>query len=227
MAEFRCRTCGQAGTWVYDPQRSTCPLCDSIDVQFVIPKDEVPADDPLHNAANHWQVALMGAHPRLFETMTDEPHLREGWRDTMERLCVRIERALREGETFQFVRIVQRFGILRAEWEGQLLEETWARIEEALAPAEARSSCTCELCGAEGEKYHTDRIIKVRCEAHAEGRPLVEARANGRLHPVRVVVPSTPRVVTVRRYDRDADAFVDPPEDIEAAPPSGPDPEDD
>jgi len=227
MAEFRCRTCGQAGTWVYDPERFTCPMCNSIDVQFVIPKDEVPADDSLHNAANYWQVAVMRAHPRLFKTITDEPRLREGWRDTMERLCARIERALLECETFQFVQIVPRFGILRAKWEGQVSEETQARIEEALALAEARSSCTCELCGAEGEKYHTDKIIKVRCEAHAEGRPLVQASANGRLHPVRVVVPSTPRVVTVRRYDRGADAFVGPPENIEAAPLGGPKPEED
>lgn len=104
---------------------------------------------------------------------------------------------------------------------------TRARIEEALALAEARSSCTCELCGAEGEKYHKDQITKVRCEAHAEGRPLAEARANARLHPIRVMVPSTPRVVTMRRYDRHADAFVDPLEDMMAAPPGGAEPEED
>lgn len=50
MAVFRCRTCGKEGTWVYDPQRFTCPLCDSIDVQFIISRDEVPEGDPLLNA---------------------------------------------------------------------------------------------------------------------------------------------------------------------------------
>ncbi|TQF32980.1 hydrogenase maturation nickel metallochaperone HypA [Bradyrhizobium sp. UNPA324] len=50
MARFRCRTCHQEGTWVYDPERYTCPLCDSIDVQFIISRDEVPEGDPLLNA---------------------------------------------------------------------------------------------------------------------------------------------------------------------------------
>jgi hypothetical protein len=46
MAEFRCRTCGQAGTWVYDAERFTCPLCDSIDVHFIVFRHELPDDDP-------------------------------------------------------------------------------------------------------------------------------------------------------------------------------------
>lgn len=37
---------------VYDPERYTCPICNSIDVQFIIPRDEVPEGDPLRNAAN-------------------------------------------------------------------------------------------------------------------------------------------------------------------------------
>lgn len=49
MAVFSCRTCGKEGTWVYDPERFTCPLCDSIDVQFIISRDEVPEGDPLLN----------------------------------------------------------------------------------------------------------------------------------------------------------------------------------
>ena len=36
MAKFRCRTCGKEGTFVYDRERYTCPICDSIDVQFAI-----------------------------------------------------------------------------------------------------------------------------------------------------------------------------------------------
>ncbi|MEA2869136.1 MAG: hypothetical protein QOE39_3851 [Bradyrhizobium sp.] len=36
MAKFHCRACGKEGTFVYDPQRYTCPLCESIDVQFAI-----------------------------------------------------------------------------------------------------------------------------------------------------------------------------------------------
>ena len=51
MAKFRCRTCGEEGTFVYDPERYTCPICDSIDVQFAIGIEELPDDDPLRNAA--------------------------------------------------------------------------------------------------------------------------------------------------------------------------------
>jgi hypothetical protein len=168
------------------------------------------------HALQAWRIDLMRAHPRLFEIMTDEPHLsfgypnvQEGWRDTMERLCVRIENALLDGETFEFVRIVPKFGLLRVGWEGEVSEETRARIEEAVALGEARSSCTCELCGAEGEKYLESKRVMVRCEAHAEGRPLMEARANKRLHLVRLAEPPNPPVRTVRRYDRENDVFVD------------------
>jgi hypothetical protein len=48
MAKFRCRACG---TFVYDLERFTCPICDSIDVQFEINIEELPDDDPLRNAA--------------------------------------------------------------------------------------------------------------------------------------------------------------------------------
>jgi hypothetical protein len=50
MAKFRCGTCGKEGTFVYEPQRSTCPLCDSIDVQFAVGIEELPDDAPLRNA---------------------------------------------------------------------------------------------------------------------------------------------------------------------------------
>ena len=50
MAKFRCRTCGKEGTFVYDPQRYTCPICGSPDVQFAIGIEELPDDDPLIEA---------------------------------------------------------------------------------------------------------------------------------------------------------------------------------
>jgi hypothetical protein len=51
MARFHCRTCGKEGTCTYDAERYTCPLCDSIDVQFVIGIDEFPEDDPMRRFA--------------------------------------------------------------------------------------------------------------------------------------------------------------------------------
>jgi hypothetical protein len=50
MAKFRCRTCGKEGTFVYDPERYTCPICDSIDVQFAIGIEELDDDYPLIEA---------------------------------------------------------------------------------------------------------------------------------------------------------------------------------
>lgn len=47
MAKFECRACGRSGTWTYDPDRFTCPLCDSIDVRFEVFRDELPDDDPV------------------------------------------------------------------------------------------------------------------------------------------------------------------------------------
>ncbi|MDE5444399.1 hypothetical protein GWG65_23700 [Bradyrhizobium sp. CSA207] len=130
--------------------------------------------------AQNWRIEFMRAHPRLFEFMQDEPKdtfgyplCNEGWQDVLERLCGRIEEALRDNETFEFVRIKQKFGILRVDWEGEVSDRTRARIEEALALAEARSSCTCELCGAEGDKYHATNKVMVPGARHAEGRPML------------------------------------------------------
>ena len=50
MAKFRCRACCAEGTFVYDPERCTCPICDSIDVQFAVGIEELPDDDPLIEA---------------------------------------------------------------------------------------------------------------------------------------------------------------------------------
>jgi Zn finger protein HypA/HybF involved in hydrogenase expression len=46
MAKFRCRVCGQEGTFVYDG-RHDCPNCGSIDVQRAIGVEELKDDDPL------------------------------------------------------------------------------------------------------------------------------------------------------------------------------------
>jgi uncharacterized Zn finger protein (UPF0148 family) len=52
MARFRCRACGEEGTFVYDG-RHDCPNCGSIDVQLAIGVEELPDDDPQVEAMNH------------------------------------------------------------------------------------------------------------------------------------------------------------------------------
>jgi hypothetical protein len=49
------------------------------------------------------------------------------------------------------LQIKEKFGTLRFYWDGTLSSEATAQVEEAIALAEARSACTCELCDAEGQ----------------------------------------------------------------------------
>ena len=46
MAKFRCRSCGEEGTFVYTGGH-VCPCCGSRDVQFAIGVEELTDDDPL------------------------------------------------------------------------------------------------------------------------------------------------------------------------------------
>jgi hypothetical protein len=127
----------------------------------------------------NWRLELMTAHPRLFEIMPGEPHLsfgypncEEGWREILETLCARIETAMQENESFQFVRIKQKFGLLRADYDYEGPEETEAAIGHAIDLAVARSACTCEICGAEGRLYSNRGWLGTRCGEHAAGDPV-------------------------------------------------------
>jgi rRNA maturation endonuclease Nob1 len=46
MARFRCRACGEEGTFVYTGGHA-CPRCGSRDVQLAIAVEELADDDPL------------------------------------------------------------------------------------------------------------------------------------------------------------------------------------
>jgi hypothetical protein len=50
MDRFRCRACGEQGTFEYQAGRYACPRCDSPDVQFAIGIWELPGDDSLIQA---------------------------------------------------------------------------------------------------------------------------------------------------------------------------------
>jgi hypothetical protein len=104
----------------------------------------------------NWRIEFMQAHARLFDVMSDKPErsfgypfCEAGWRDVLEQLCTRIETALGHNETFKFVRIGQKLGLLRIGWEGEVSDDTKARINEAIHLAAVRSCRTCEICGLE------------------------------------------------------------------------------
>lgn len=166
-----------------------------------------------------WRIDLMKAHPRLFEIMYDEPDrsfgyplCEAGWRDVLVRLCTRIESALQYNETFQFVRIKQKFGIARIDWDGEVSDETRLRIGDAINLAVARSACTCEICGAEGYLYSRRGWLATRCAEHTAGDP-VPVRAG--FENVRILRrrPGRPDMYHVR-YDRETDTLT------EVSPPS-------
>jgi hypothetical protein len=163
-----------------------------------------------------WRIEIMRAHPRLFEVMTDEPHLsfgyplcEEGWRDILERLCVRIENALQDGEAFEFVRMKQKMGLPRADWEGEVSDETRTRILQATNLGTARSACTCEVCGAEGRLHSSHGWLATLCSEHARGEPVpVErGRENNRLYRRRPWQAD----MFYARYDRETDSLTEIP----------------
>lgn len=163
---------------------------------------------------NDWRIDLMRAHPRLFEVMSDEPErsfgyplCEAGWRNILERLCVRIESALQDGEAFEFARIKQKFGIARLDWYGGVSDETATRIHEAVNLAVARSACTCEICGAEGRLYSNRGWPSTRCADHAAG-DLVPVRPG--FENVRFL-RRTPGTATMcyARYDRETDTLTE------------------
>ncbi|BAC46905.1 blr1640 [Bradyrhizobium diazoefficiens USDA 110] len=126
-----------------------------------------------------WRRDLMLWHPRLFLTTAEEPsrsfgypHCERGWQDILVRLCRRIEVALRDGETFEFVRIKQKMGILLVDWDTEASKSTESAIGHAVDLAVARSACTCEICGAEGRLHANKGWLETRCAEHAAGDPV-------------------------------------------------------
>jgi hypothetical protein len=162
-----------------------------------------------------WRVGLMEAHPRLFPiprgTSGAEafPECGEGWRDLLERACVRIESALTDGDLFTAEQIKSKYATLRFYWGGCLSEPARLAVEEAIDLAEARSACTCEVCGAPGRLYDRGGWLETACAEHARGQPVPVRPGCENIHIVRGAVEGGVRIVACRRNDREADAFVD------------------
>ena len=100
----------------------------------------------------------------------------------------------------------EKFGRLRFYWNGALFPAANAKVEEAINLADARS--TCEICGEVGRLYGF-RWLTTRCEAHADGRHVVEIKQH--LQNVRVEerIAGDRRQARCPRYDRETDSFVD------------------
>ncbi|MHC2462429.1 hypothetical protein [Bradyrhizobium embrapense] len=130
-------------------------------------------------AESDWRRDLMTRHPRLFLTVAENdpvrsigyPRCGRGWQDILVRLCHRIETVLGDREEFEFVRIKEKHGVLRIDWDAEDAE-TECTVGHAVDLAVARSACTCEVCGAEGRTYDNVGWLETRCSQHATGQPV-------------------------------------------------------
>jgi hypothetical protein len=109
----------------------------------------------------NWKVELIEAYPDLFRPPADRPEgaegspeCGEGWRDLLDRACIRIRAALRaHGGSFRFTQIKEKYETARLYWEGDLSEEageksstrpsTWLRRAR---PAPASSAVNAAGC---------------------------------------------------------------------------------
>ncbi|MCP3471813.1 hypothetical protein NLM33_25095 [Bradyrhizobium sp. CCGUVB1N3] len=170
----------------------------------------------MSGVVGNWRVELVERYRDLFHppagapmSAQGSPECGSGWRDLLDRMCVRIRAAVRpDGGAFRFTQIKSKYGTLRVYWDGTLSPDAAALVEEAIALAEARSACSCEICGEEGRLYE-GAWLTTRCTTHAEGRSPVAVRPGfENIYIVRYVVGGKSRI-TCRRYDRENDAFVD------------------
>jgi hypothetical protein len=170
----------------------------------------------MSSSVQDWRLGLIEAHSDLFRSPAGGPGGAEGypdcglgWRDLIDRCCIRIRAAVAaDGGAFRFTQIKEKYGFARLYWTGRLSPQASARVEEAIDLAEARSACTCEVCGEPGE-LRTGGWLTTRCDLHAEGRAPAEVQPGfENIHIVRYGRGAQRRIVC-RRYDRDNDIFAD------------------
>jgi hypothetical protein len=162
-----------------------------------------------------WRVELVGAYHDLFHPVGDLPaaqgwpEVGDGWRDLLQRACTRIRTAVQaDGGTFHATQIKEKYGTLRFYWDGALSSAADGWVLEAIALAEARSACTCEICGEPG-RLHGPGWLTTRCPAHAEARTPVEIRPGFENVRIEERYVGDRCVVRCRRYDRETDSFSD------------------
>jgi hypothetical protein len=137
----------------------------------------------------------------------------DGWGDLLRRACARIAAA---GETVTGVpavtQIMTKYGTLRLHVRtAGLGGEATAAVENAVALAEARSACTCEVCGATCRLYEHDTVLITACDEHARGEAVEIRPGWGNIHITHRLHDGHFRILSCRRYDRDSDSFADVP----------------
>ncbi len=166
---------------------------------------------------NNWQQLLIANHPQLFirsfrglPFSPGYPLTPDGWREIVTKVADRVSEAA-AGHSVYFCQISERYGRLRIYWnaESALPRRVERSIEEVIALAEARSSCSCATCGAEGRLFATGGLLLTACAAHARGEPVPTHPRLENVHLSRRFVGADIDSVECCRYDRRSDAFVE------------------
>jgi hypothetical protein len=163
-----------------------------------------------------WRDTLVSKHRRLFEdekgNCSGYPTTGDGWRQLIERAVNRIAGAVGEG-SLTISQIKAKYGTLRLYHSpaADLDDMAQGSVEEAIALAEARSACTCEVCGGEGRLFERGDWLATACDRHSVGQPAQVPAGWENVHIVRKFEAGRPRIIACRRYMRATDTFEDVP----------------
>jgi hypothetical protein len=152
----------------------------------------------------NWRLELIEAYPDIFHPLPDNPGVAqaspecgEGWRDLLERACARIQAAVQaDAGSFKATQIKEKYATLHFYCEGALSPEANAKVEEIIDLAEARSACTCEVCGEEGRLYQSGCLMMTRWAIRCHSSPASRTFASCAGRPARETC--TTRATTAR-----------------------------
>ncbi|GAB9167400.1 hypothetical protein BDS110ZK4_30220 [Bradyrhizobium diazoefficiens] len=161
-----------------------------------------------------WRAELVARHPLLFHPdagkscgMPGHPICGPGWRDILDRCCIRISALLWTDDRFRFLEIREERGSVQFEWRCSLPAGAQRLLHRAIALAEARSLTTCEVCGDVGRLHVNDGWHATRCAVHATGQLVQTRPGDDDLHMVQETGGANGSVL-VARYDRATDSLV-------------------
>jgi hypothetical protein len=161
-----------------------------------------------------WRETLVRQYPDLFRRKGSNRAARltvgDGWRETVEILVQRLA-SIVQARPVAIVRIFENCGSLRVDtWADNAVDHALlADMDYAIALAEARSACTCEQCGREGQLYCAGAMRTTRCAQHAVGDVMPVRPGLERVHLVRKLVGGRPGPIGAGRYDPVNDTFID------------------